>query len=176
MKRLLLLFSLPAALNIGSVSEAEAQGPADTLKWGGRLRILRMKEEFILNRVPFNTQETENFVKILREFEQRRAGLMRQIRENRRRLGPETGTLSSDEINRLLDQRMNLERLLLEEKERYIKNLRQMFPAERVMEILRAEREFMRSMFHKLKDFPHDRDEPGPPPLPHHRPQFRPGK
>lgn len=175
MKTTFLYIFHSALFIVGTVSVASAQKPGDTLKWAGRQRILKMKEDFILNRVPFTPQETENFLKILRKFEQRRAGLMKQLRENRRRLGPESGVLSSDEINRLLDQRMNLERLLLEEKERYIKTLRQMFPAERVMEILRAEREFMRSMFHKLKDFPHDRDEPGPPP-PHHPPYRRNGK
>lgn len=170
-----LIFPLYFLLNISSAADVRGQTSGDTLLWGRRQRILKMKEEFIVNRVPFAAQEKENFLKLLREFEQRRAGLMRQLRENRRLLGPEFSALPSEEINRLLDQRMNLERLLMEEKERYLKSLRQMFLPERVMEILRAEREFMRSMLHKMKDFPHDRDEPGPPPPPHH-PHHRPGR
>lgn len=173
MKKSLFVLSLFALLHSSVIRDACAQMPGDTLQMGRRQRILRMKEEFILNRVPFADKEKENFLKILREFEQRRTGLMRQMRENRHLLAPNSKSLTSEEINRLLDQRMNLERLMTEEKERYLKSLRQLFPPERVVEILRAEREFMRSMFHKIKDFPHDRDEAGPPPSsrpPHHRP------
>lgn len=156
-------------------SSVQGQRPHDSLGIGGRERILKLKEEFILKRIPFSAQESENFTRVFREFEQRRRGLMRQLRENRFRLGTEGEKLSSDDINRLLDQRLNLERLLLEEKERFIKNLRQIFPPERVMEILRAEKEFMRTMLHKMKEFPPDIDEPGPP-LPPHHPHHRPGR
>lgn len=136
----------------------KVQGQTDSMGQG-RLRLIQEKERFILDKVPFLDSERESFIKIFREAEQKRMGLHRHMRETRRRLAEEADKLKDEELNRLLDYRMNLERLLLEEREKYQKALRQTFPPSKVLEIFQAEREFMKRLHHRLRDFPE-----GPPP------------
>lgn len=123
---------------------------ADSLRVRGREKILKVKEEFMLQNLHLNDKETEAFLKAMREFEQKRTALRHQLRQVRRQMQRNKSILTTEELNRLLDLTMNLERQLQEERERYLKSLRQIFPPQKVLNILHLERTFMESLWQRL--------------------------
>lgn len=161
MKRLFLktIFWLVSA-GIGALGQNSG---ADSLRERGREKILKLKEEFMLQNLQLTDKETEAFLKAMREFEQKRMVLRQQLRQVRRQMQRNRSMLTAEELSRLLDQTMNLERQLHEERERYIKSLRQMFPPQKVLDILHLERTFMESLWQRIRDNgPRDMVAPAP--------------
>lgn len=117
----------------------------------------------MLQHLKLADKEAEAFLKILREFEQKRMALRHQLRQVRRQLQRNKNMWTTEELNRLLDQTLNLERQLQEERERYVKSLRQMFPPQKVLDILQLERTFMESLWQRIKENkPDEMDAPTP--------------
>ncbi|NOY48367.1 MAG: sensor of ECF-type sigma factor [Chlorobi bacterium] len=113
-------------------------------------RIKAQKVAFITERLDLSSKEAQKFWPIYNAFEDKVTKMRRNdLREVRQAM--QKGNLSDNEAQQVLDQFMNVEEQLFEAKKQLVKDLRNVIPPQKIIQLKAAEDAFNKKLMKMLQ-------------------------
>ena len=110
------------------------------------------KVSFLTEKLDLSVEEAQKFWPIYNEYEKKRGELLSSKRMEFRGRGQGHESMSAEEMEAMVDQRVEQELKLAELKMKFHKEVKKTIPIEKVVKLYRAEGDFMNYMFKKIEE------------------------
>jgi len=113
-------------------------------------RLQKAKKEYVVRRLGLTNEQEKTFVPLYEEYIKKQQDINTQIR----RLKIETNTLalSDEELNADVDKLLELKQKDLDMEKEYLRKFRTILTVKQVVEIYRAEKDFVKVVLKGLRD------------------------
>jgi Spy/CpxP family protein refolding chaperone len=113
-------------------------------------RIQKARKEYVIKRLDLTQEQQKKFVPLYEDYTSKQHEIQKQIRF----LRLETGSLalSDAEMNADIDKMIELKQKELDLEKEYIGKFRQILNVKQVVEMYKAERDFVRVVLKRLRD------------------------
>ncbi|WP_026946521.1 hypothetical protein [Algoriphagus marincola] len=115
-----------------------------------RERLEAARIAFITTRLDLSPEQAEKFWPIFNEFNEQREEKLKQIAS----LNPRSSTesISKEEAQRLIKQRFELQRELIEDEEVFVQKVTTVISYQQILQLNSINREFARSIYQRQRD------------------------
>ncbi|MCR9084330.1 MAG: hypothetical protein NXH89_18015 [Cyclobacteriaceae bacterium] len=115
-----------------------------------RERLEAARIAFITTRLDLSPEQAEKFWPIFNEFNEQREEKLKQIAS----LNPRSSTesISKEEAQRLIKQRFELQRELIEDEEAFVQKAATVISYQQILQLNSINREFARSIYQRQRD------------------------
>jgi len=117
-----------------------------------------MKVAYLTEKMALTTAEAEKFWPIYNEYESKKKAERKEFRDDKKELAEKT-ELSDAEIEKMLNERIQLKQDELNLEKEYLAKFKTVLPMKKVGELYKAEESFKRDLLRKMKNTP----PPAPP-------------
>lgn len=107
------------------------------------------KVAFITEKVDLTVEEAQKFWPLYNEYQDKRDEL---IRSKRFEYGHNNQDMTSEELEKMVDNRVEQELKLAEMKLEFHKEVKKVIPVEKVVKLYKAENEFMNHMLNRIRE------------------------
>lgn len=110
------------------------------------------KISFITEKLDLTVDEAQKFWPVYNEYQNKRDELIKSKRMENHRRGAGHQSMSNEELEAMVDNRVEQELKLAELKMEFHKNVKKLIPIEKVVLLYRSENEFMNYMLNRIRE------------------------
>lgn len=136
-------------------AQRQAPGAAQTN------RVEQLKIAFLTRQIDLTAEEAQQFWPLYNDYQKTLAEQRDDRRENFGNERPDIESMTADEINRLIDERMQQAAAIHEARVSFLQGIREFLPPVKVARYFKAEEQFKRQALERLRERQEGRGRPG---------------
>jgi Spy/CpxP family protein refolding chaperone len=124
-------------------------------------RVEQLKIAFLTRQIDLTAEEAQQFWPLYNEYQKTLAEQRDDRRESMGNERPDFESMSADEINRLIDERMQQASAIHEARVAFLQGIREFLPPVKVARYFKAEEQFKRQALARLRERQEGKARPG---------------